>query len=76
MIAAAFGLRNEFHSHHTLGTFLIVGNPPDDAFEAKNVNFSIPSECGFKYLGESCKPMQVRVNEHRVYAQRGKHFTF
>ena len=66
VLVAEFGLRIAFHSRNTLGKLLTVKHSPNPVFDTKNIIYSIPCKCGCEYMSESSRPLQVRVNEHRV----------
>ena len=37
--------------------------PPNQTQESKNCIYNIPCECGKQYIGETCRPLQTRLNE-------------
>lgn len=65
-IAVACGLRTAFHSHHTLGRLLSFKKPTDSVYDKKSLIY-----CNLFIYCESCRLLQVRMNEHKLYAQRG-----
>lgn len=74
-IAKRYGLRTAFHSRKTLGNFICDITPKITTMESKNVIYSIPCECGAVYLGETGRPLGVRVGEHKKNVKEGKTFS-
>jgi predicted GIY-YIG superfamily endonuclease len=72
-IAAKYGLRTAFHSRTTLRNILCKTNPNNNIkLESKNVIYSLPCECGKRYLGETGRPLGVRLAEHKKNVKEGK----
>ena len=53
-----------------LGKLLTVAKLPDPVYDTENIICSNPCKCGCEYVGESCQPLQVGVNENNVKVQR------
>lgn len=70
-IAASFGLRTAFHSRLTLERLLCNRRPDIEMLDRKNIIYSIPCECGYEYLGETSRPLRVRLEEHKKNVKRG-----
>ena len=50
----------------------IDSQPPTDYNMTKNCVYLIPCSCGKEYKGETCRPLKVRVGEHRRAVLRGE----
>ena len=49
-----------------LGVFhLTKTRSPNQTQESKNCIYNIPCDCGKRYIGETCRPLQTRINEHK-----------
>jgi len=58
------GIRTVFTASDTLKKRL-THVKPKGKIKDKEVIYRIPCECGTKYVGETGRPLQVRVNEHK-----------
>jgi hypothetical protein len=64
-IGNRFSLRTIFKAKHTLRGTLMKTGPVRDAQEPKQWVCSIPVDCGRCYIGETRKPVEVRIKEHK-----------
>ena len=64
-IGNKYGIRTAFGSCTTLRNILTETRPPNQTQESKNCIYKIPCECGKRYIGETCRPVQTRVNERK-----------
>lgn len=71
-IAATYGLRTAFHSRNTIGKFICNTTPEVSKLDTKNVIYNLPCECGALYFGETCRPLGVRVGEHKNNVKQGR----
>ena len=60
-----FNLRCVFYSRPTLRQSLTHVKPKEKKNSKKNSIYQIPCSCGKVYVGETKRPLEVRINEHR-----------
>jgi predicted GIY-YIG superfamily endonuclease len=60
-----------FKTKHTLRSALIKTRLERDPQQTAQCIYSIPCECGRSYIGETGKPLDVRLREHRHSLQQG-----
>jgi hypothetical protein len=60
-----FNLRNIFRTKHTLHGTLIKTGPVRDVQRTKQCMYSIPCDCVICYVGETSRPLEVRIKEHK-----------
>jgi hypothetical protein len=61
----SFNIRSIFKSKHTLRGTLTKTGPVRDAQQTKQCMYSIPCDCGKNYIGETSKPLEVGIKEHK-----------
>lgn len=66
-----FGSCTLFHSRLTLEKLLCNKTPDLERFEKKNIIYSILCECSLEYLGETCRPLQISLDEHKKNVKMG-----
>lgn len=71
-ICAKYKIRTTFRSTTTLRRQLCKVKPPSDTGNTKNCIYNIPCTCGKSYTGETCRPLSVRLAEHRKATIRGE----
>ena len=71
-IGNKYGIRRAFRSCTTLRSKLTKTRPLNQTQESKNCIYNIACECGKRYIGESCRPLQTRVNEHKRNTTNGE----
>ncbi len=59
-------------SDSTLRRHLVRVKPPTEKNQTKNCIYSIPCSCSKVYKGETCRPLKVRVEEHRKAVTTGE----
>ena len=67
-ICSPYDIRALFASGSTLRRYLLRVKPPTEF----NCVYSIPCSCGKIYKGEKCRPLKVRLEEHRKAVVRGE----
>jgi hypothetical protein len=60
-----------FKTKHTLGSSPTKTRPERDPLQASQCIYSIPCECGRSYIGETGRPLAVRLRDHRYNLQQG-----
>jgi hypothetical protein len=60
-----------FKSKHTLRSSFMKTRPERDPQQTAQCIYSIPCECGRRYIGETDRPLAVRPREHRHNLQQG-----
>ena len=71
-ICGPYDIRTTFRSDTTLRKHLLRVKPPTEYNMTKNCIYSIPCSCGKVYKGETCRPLKVRLEEHRKAVVRGE----
>ena len=71
-IAARYGLRVAIYSRNTIGKFICYSSQGVPKLDSKNVIYSITRECGAQYIGETSRPLGVRIGEHMKNVKLGK----
>ena len=62
-ICIPYNIRVVFQSRSTLRSYISHTKPSTEITNIKNCEYSIHCTCGFFYLGETCRPLKVRVEE-------------
>lgn len=70
-IGNRFQLRTIFKTKHTLRETLMKTGPGRDAQKTKQCVYSIPCDCGRYYIGETSRPLEVRIKEHKYNMTQG-----
>lgn len=71
-IARKYKIQTAFRTQNTLRQHLSKTKPPDSIQASKNVVYSIPCECDRDYIGETKRPLEVRIKEHKNNTQKGE----
>jgi hypothetical protein len=64
-IGKQYNIMTVFRIKHTLRSLLVKTRPKIDPQKIANCVYSIPCECGRSYIGETGRPLAVRICEHR-----------
>jgi len=70
-VARKYKIKTAFKSHNTIRQHLIKTKPHNDEQASKNSVYSIPCECDKEYIGETKRPLQVRIKEHKYNVNKG-----
>jgi hypothetical protein len=70
-IGNRYNIRKIFKTKHTLRSSLMKTRPERDPLQTAQCFYSIPCECGRSYIGETDRPLAVRLREHRYSLQQG-----
>ena len=71
-ICNPYDIGTTFGSESTLRRHLLRVKPPTEYHMTKNCVYSISCSCGKIYKGETCRPLKVRLEEHRKAVVRGE----
>jgi hypothetical protein len=63
-------IRTIFNTKHTLMSSHMKTRPERDPLQRAQCIYSIPCECGRRYIGETSRPLAVRLHEHRHNLQQ------
>jgi hypothetical protein len=66
-----FNLRTIFKTKHILHGTLIKPGPIRDVQQMKQCVYSIPCDCCRSYIGETSRPSEVRIKEHKYNLKQG-----
>lgn len=69
-IAKDYNIKVAFRSDKTLRSLLTKTKPENNLH--KNCIYQIPCECGEVYIGETKRPLDIRVKEHKTHTERGE----
>ena len=72
-IANKYNIRTTFKTDNTLRSILTKTKPHNEDQNSKNCVYSISCECGTRYIGETGRPLHVRVREHQNYLKTGEY---
>ncbi|KAJ8912526.1 hypothetical protein NQ315_014470 [Exocentrus adspersus] len=64
-----FNIRTIFKTNNTLRSILTHTKPKNKDQNEKNCIYKIPCQCGKHYIGETSRPLDVRVKEHKNYVR-------
>jgi hypothetical protein len=70
-IGNRYNIRMIFKTKHTPSSSLMRTRPERDPLQTAQCNYNIPRECGRSYIGETCRPLAVRLHEHRHILKEG-----
>jgi hypothetical protein len=70
-IVNRFNLRTIFKTKNTLHGTLVETGPVRDAQQMKQFVYSIPCDGGRCYTGETSRPLEVRIKEHKYNLTQG-----
>ena len=74
-VLADFNVRTVFKSSTTLRSLLCQTKPNDSLQRSKEVVYSLPCQCSDIYIGETGRPLAVRIKEHKDNVSRRKVFS-
>jgi hypothetical protein len=66
-IGNKFNISTTFKTTNTLRSILSKTKPNNEQERTKNCIYKIPCECDQFYLGETSRPLNVRISEHQSY---------
>ncbi|KAJ8919473.1 hypothetical protein NQ315_016573, partial [Exocentrus adspersus] len=64
-----FNIRTAFKTNNTLRSILTHTKPINKEQNEKNCIYQIPCQCGKHYIGETSRPLDVRIKEHKNYVR-------
>jgi hypothetical protein len=70
-IAERYNIRTVFQTKHTLRSMLVKTTPRGDPQRMIHCVYNISCECGRDYIGETGKPLSVRLREHKHTFKEG-----
>lgn len=71
-IARKYKIKTSFKSDNTLRQHLTKVKPRNEEQASKNCIYSIKCECEGEYIGETKRPLKVRINEHKRNTKNGE----
>lgn len=71
-IARKFQIKTAFKTQNTLRQHLTKTKPENTEQASKNCIYSIPCECNREYIGETKRPLEVRLKEHKNSLKNGE----
>jgi predicted GIY-YIG superfamily endonuclease len=66
-----YNIRTIFKTKHALRSSLMKTRPEIDPLQKAQCIYSIPCECGSTYIGETGRPLAVRLRVHRHNLNEG-----
>lgn len=66
-----FNVRTAFKTHSTLRQSLVKTKPRNGTQESKNCIYSIKCSCSREYIGETKRPLNIRIKEHKENTRKG-----
>jgi hypothetical protein len=70
-IGNRYNIRTIFRTRNTLGSSLMRKKPKWGPQQTTHCVYSIPCECGRRYIGETSRPLTVRRREHKHNLKEG-----
>jgi predicted GIY-YIG superfamily endonuclease len=70
-IGNRYNIRTIFKTKHTLRNTLMRTRPTSDPQLTAHCIYNIPCECGRSYVGETGRPLSVRIREHKLNLKNG-----
>ncbi len=70
-LARKFKVRTAFRTQNTLRQSLVKTKPRNVTQESKNCVYSIKCSCDREYIGETKRPLSIRVKEHKENTRKG-----
>ena len=67
-----YNIRTAFKSSRTLRELMIKTKPENEDQKTKNCVYSVPCQCGREYIGETSRPLRVRLQEHKSNINNGE----
>ena len=74
-IGQKLNIRTAFTSRNTFKKQLCHTKPEEKEKTDKNCIYSIPCECGNEYIGETGRPLKVRVKEHQKKVEKKQYYS-
>ncbi|KAJ8909715.1 hypothetical protein NQ315_013800 [Exocentrus adspersus] len=71
-----FNIRTAFKTNNTLRSILTHTKPINKEQNEKNCIYQIPCQCGKHYIGETSRPLDVRIKEHKNYVVYSETMSF
>jgi predicted GIY-YIG superfamily endonuclease len=71
-IGNKYNIKTIFKTEHTLRNVFVRTKPDTKSQQQiKHCIYSIPCECGRRYIGETSRPLEVRIKEHKHNLKEG-----
>jgi hypothetical protein len=70
-IGNRYNIRTIFKTKHTLRNTLMRTRPMSDPQLTAHCIYNIPCECGRSYVGETGRPLSIRIGEHKLNLRNG-----
>jgi hypothetical protein len=70
-IGNRYNIRTIFKTNHTLRDTLMRTRPMSDPQLTAQCIYNIPCECGRSYVGETGRPLSVRIRQHKLNLKNG-----
>jgi hypothetical protein len=70
-IGNRYNIRTIFKTSHTIRRAIMKTRPDRDLLETRHCIYSIPCEYGRCYIGETGRPLGVRLKEHQYNLKQG-----
>ena len=70
-IARNYNIKTAFKSNNTLRS-LLTKTKPEESDLNKECVYQVPCECGESYVGETKRPLAVRIKEHQKHTRLGE----
>jgi predicted GIY-YIG superfamily endonuclease/uncharacterized protein (UPF0335 family) len=70
-VGRKFNIRTAFKTQNTLRQSLVKTKPRNGTQESKNCVYSIKCSCSREYIGETKRPLNVRIKEHKENTKKG-----
>jgi hypothetical protein len=71
-IGNRYNIGTIFKTKHKLRNSLMKTRPERDPQQTARCVYSIPCECGRSYIGETDRPLAVRLREHKHILREGR----
>lgn len=71
-LASKHNIRTAFKSGSTLRNILTKVKPDCDQADTKECIYKVPCECGNVYIGETGRPLSIRIKEHKRNCKQGE----
>jgi hypothetical protein len=66
-----YNIRTIFKTKRSLRGTVMTTRPDRDAQQTRSCLYSIPCDCGRCYIGETSRPLEVRIKEHKYILRKG-----
>lgn len=67
-----YNVRTAIRTTNTIRSMLTKTKPDNENQRTKNCIYKVPCECGKSYIGETGRPLQVRIKEHKKLVRLGE----